>query len=97
MNVYRFKNIGATWDVFSTSMPKARSYLMAITNITSKPVFLGKVTDFVNVGSAIAVQVPSDYLTPKQASKKLVREEYKRGDITYAEMISDLERIDKWA
>ena len=97
MNCYRFKCIGAIYDVFASSLPKARAYLIAITTPTAKPVFISRITDFINVGSAIGVQVPKDYITPKQAMKKLIREEYKRGDISYAEMVIDLERIDKWA
>lgn len=90
MNVYRYKINNVTYDVFATSQTKAKAYLRALSSKNLK--FIGK-NPLGDVSHAVAVVVPENYITPKQASLKWYQDEYKLGNIDHETYI---EAIKKW-
>jgi hypothetical protein len=93
MNCYRYRLNNATFDVFATNRSKAKHFLQSVVGYGT-PTFIAKVTDFThNVENVIAVNVPTDYLTPKQTVLQLIKDEYKRGDIDFTTYEKDIKAI----
>lgn len=98
MKCYRYKQNGVTYDVFAKNQSKAKHYLTAITNLRSKPEFLGQITSFTNSHewSTIAVNVPDSYLTPKEYMLKLIKGEFSRGEIDQETFEKDIKAVKEW-
>lgn len=94
MSIYRYQVGKTTYDVFSSSLPKAKAYLVAVTQ-AKQPVFIGK-DPVGNVDNVVAVLVPDDYMTPKQHLLKRLKEEYNAGEISLELYENDMRIIKSW-